>query len=354
MDLVLLTTAAGQEGGRNLIAVIIIVLVALVFDFCNGFNDSANSIATLVSTRVLPPTYAVVWAAFFNFPAAFLLGLNVAGTIATKIVDPHIATNTVVFSALVGAIAWDVVTWYMGIPASSSHALIGGFMGAGLACGGVDAVKWAYLYIPLSGIVLAPTLCFAMGYVLMLALLWICKKRHPTSVNRTFKGLQLVSSAICSISHGGNDAQKTIGVIAALLVAEGFLVPANASAGLLPTEIPYWIVIAAFLAITLGTLSGGWRIVKTVGTGITKLNPVNGFAAALAGGVLITGFTELGFPVSTTHSVSGAIMGVGATRGLSAVRWGMSARIMWAWVITIPASASVSALCYWLAHVVGL
>jgi inorganic phosphate transporter, PiT family len=351
--LLLLQSPGATGEARNVAVLVLIVAVALVFDFCNGFNDSANSIATLVSTRVLPPSLAVAWAAFFNFAAAFILGLNVAGTIATKIVEPQVATNTVVFSALIGAIVWDVITWYFGIPASSSHALIGGFIGAGLVHGGASAVQWNFLYIPLLGIVLSPTLCLALGFLLMIILNWICRNFRPKTVHSTFKGLQLLSSAVCSISHGGNDAQKTIGIIAALLVAEGRLVPSDPSRGLQPHEIPYWIVIAAFLAITLGTLSGGWRIVKTVGTRITKLDTVSGFAASLAGGTLITGFTELGFPVSTTHSVSGAIMGVGAINGLSAVRWGVSARIVWAWIITIPASGAVSALCYWLAHSFG-
>jgi len=339
--------ASGTEWHQAAI-VIFIVFIALVFDFCNGFHDSANSIATLVATRVLAPKYAVIWAAFFNFVAVFIFGLEVAGTIATKIVVPSASTNLVVFSALIGAIAWDLITWYFGIPSSSSHALIGGFVGAGLAFGGKGVVMWGGLLMPLLGIVLAPTLCLALGYLTMVPLQWICRKYRPEPVNRIFKGLQFVAAAIYSIAHGANDAQKTIGIIAALLVGEKMLHPADMALGLQPHEIPYWVVFSAFLAITLGTLSGGWRIVKTMGSGITKLGPVEGFAAAMAGGVMIMGFTKFGLPVSTTHSIAGSIMGVGASKRLSAVRWGISARIVWAWILTIPASALVSVACYWL------
>ena len=329
--------------------VIVIIGVALVFDFCNGFHDSANSVATIVSTRVLSPRYAVIWAAFFNFAAAFVLGLGVASTIANDIVDPQIATNEVVLAALIGAIAWDVITWYFGIPSSSSHALIGGFVGSGLAAGGTSVVKWGGLQMPLLGIVLAPTLCLALGYLTMVVLLWLCRNKHPEPMNNLFKKLQFVAAAIYSLAHGGNDAQKTIGLIGALLVGEGFLSQERLARG----AIPYWVVIAAFLAITLGTLTGGWRIVKTMGTGITKPRPIDGFAAAMSGGVLILGFTEIGLPVSTTHSIAGSIMGVGATKGLSAVRWGISARIVWAWILTIPASAIVAVLSYWCISFLG-
>jgi len=334
----------------SLLVVILIIGVALIFDFINGFHDSANSIATIVSTRVLSPKYAVIWAAFFNFVAAFVLGLAVASTIATKIVQPGVADNEVVFAALIGAIVWDLVTWYYGIPSSSSHALIGGFVGAGLAAGGVSAVKWASLNKPLLGIVIAPTLCLALGFLLMLAILWICRNAHPGPLNSVFKKLQFVSASVYSLSHGGNDAQKTMGIICALLVTQGYLHPKDPAVGLTGPEIPLWIVLSAHAAIALGTLSGGWRIVKTMGSKITKLRPVDGFAAETAGGVMIIGFTELGLPVSTTHSIAGAIMGVGATRRLSAVRWGISARIVWAWVLTIPLSAGCSMLTYWAVH----
>ena len=347
MESVLLVIGGGQgDVGGNVVVVVLIVAVALIFDFCNGFHDSANSIATLVATRVLSPHYAVIWAAFFNFAAVFLLGLKVAGTIANDIIDPHAASTMVVFSALFGAIAWDLITWRVGIPSSSSHALIGGFLGGGLAVGGPSVVNWGGLTMPILGIVLAPSLCLGMGYLLMLSLLWICRNHHAGRVNNLFKKLQFVAAAIYSISHGANDAQKTIGIIAALLVGERLLIPRGST--MTPEEIPFWIVILAFMAITLGTLSGGWRIVKTMGSGITKLGPVDGFAAATAGGVLIMGFTEIGLPVSTTHSIAGSIMGVGATKRLSAVRWGVSGRIVCAWVLTIPVSAALAVLCYWV------
>ncbi len=335
-----------DEGSIHLLTVVAIVGVALVFDYINGFHDAANSIATIVSTRVLSPRAAVAWAAFFNFIAAFVLGLAVASTIATKIVVPQMATNAVVFSGLIGAIAWDLITWRYGIPSSSSHALIGGFLGGGFAAGGAAAVKWGGLQKPLLGIVLAPTLCLALAFLLMLAILWLCRNAHPTRLNRAFRRLQFVSASIYSLSHGGNDAQKTMGVICALLVAEGYLLPRDPSVGLTGAEVPMWIVLAAHAAIALGTLTGGWRIVRTMGSKITKLRPVHGFAAETTGGVLIIGFTELGVPVSTTHAIAGAIMGVGCTRRLSAVRWAISARIVWAWVLTIPASALIAAGCY--------
>jgi inorganic phosphate transporter, PiT family len=331
-----------------LTVVVFIVLVALIFDFINGFHDSANSIATIVSTRVLSPKYAVLWAAFFNFAAAGVLGFAVAGTIASKIVDPRIATNEVIFAALAGAIAWDLITWYYGIPSSSSHALIGGFGGAGVAAGGFAVLKWNGLVGPLLGIVLAPTLCMGLGFAMMVAILWICRKMHPAPLNRAFKKLQLLSAATYSLSHGGNDAQKTMGIICALLVGEGYMRQEALEAG----HVPWWVALSAYLAISLGTLSGGWRIVKTMGSRITKLRPVDGFAAETAGGVLIIGFTHFGVPVSTTHSIAGAIMGVGATKRLSAVRWGISARILWAWILTIPASAGISALTYWVVHAI--
>jgi len=332
----------------NLIVVILIVGVALVFDFINGFHDSANSIATIVSTRVLAPKYAVIWAAFFNFLAAFLLGLAVAGTIASKIVDPKIATNEVVFAALLGAIVWDLITWYWGIPSSSSHALIGGFAGAGVAAGGLDVVRWDGLQKPLLGIVLAPTLCLALGFITMLFILWLFRNWHPAPANRLFKKLQLCSAAIYSLSHGGNDAQKTMGIICALLVGEGYLSMKDPAAGLAGNEIPLWVILGTYTAIALGTLTGGWRIVKTMGSKITKLRPVDGCAAETAGGVMIIGFTEMGVPVSTTHAIAGAIMGVGATKGLSAVRWGISVKIVWAWILTIPACALISVVTYWV------
>jgi len=341
-----------DPNSSNLLVAILIIGVALIFDFINGFHDSANSIATIVSTRVLSPKYAVIWAAFFNFVAAFLLGLAVAGTIASKIVDPRIATYEVIFAALMGAIVWDLITWYYGIPSSSSHALIGGFAGAGIAAGGFAVVKWGGLQKPLLGIVLAPTLCLILGFLTMLGILWAFRNWHPAPANRLFKKLQLVSAAVYSLSHGGNDAQKTMGIICALLVGEGYLRMQNPESGLAGSEVPLWVVLATHAAIALGTLSGGWRIVKTMGSKITKLRPVDGCAAETAGGVLIIGFTELGFPVSTTHAIAGSIMGVGATKRLSAVRWGLSVKIIWAWILTIPASAAISVGTYWLTHFV--
>lgn len=349
MDMVLVAAQAVESGsGRDLLPVVVIIGVALVFDFINGFHDSANSIATIVSTRVLSPKYAVIWAAFFNFSALFIMGLAVAGTIAGKIIDPAHATNHVVFASLMGAIIWDLATWYWGIPSSSSHALIGGFAGAGVAAAGFGVLKWGGLAMPLLGIVLAPTLCLMLGFALMTAINWICRNVSPSRVMRTFKVLQFCSASVYSLSHGGNDAQKTVGIIFALLVGEGFV--AYPEGGFTLSNLPwglYAIVLAAYVAIALGTLSGGWRIVKTMGSKITKLRPVDGFAAETAGGVLIIGFTHFGVPVSTTHSIAGSIMGVGATKRLQAVRWGISARIIWAWILTIPASAAIAVLSYW-------
>jgi PiT family inorganic phosphate transporter len=333
-------------GPGDVALVVIIIGVALVFDFINGFHDSANAIATIVSTRVLPPKYAVIWAAFFNFAAIFIVGLTVAQVIA-KTLAPEVSTREVVFAALLGGVFWNLITWYFGIPSSSSHALIGGLVGAGLAAGGfsMDVVHWSEVQKPLIGIVLAPTLCLGLGFLFMLAILWICRGFPAGPCNRVFRGLQLCSSAVYSLAHGGNDAQKTIGVICVLLAAQSRdLVGWTPKGDPIP---PIWVVLAAYLAICLGTISGGWRIVKTMGSKITKLRPVDGFAAETAGGVMILALTHYGVPVSTTHSIAGAIMGVGATKRLSAVRWGVSARIIWAWVITIPASAGISMASYY-------
>ena len=341
---------AAAEPNANIALVVLIVSIALIFDFSNGFHDSANSIATLVATKALSPRIAVVWAAFFNFAALFFMGYGVAKTIGHDIVDPLAATDHVVLSALLGAIAWNLLTWYFGIPSSSSHALIGGFLGAGIASAGFSVVKWGGLRNPLLAIVLSPTLCLLAGYLIMVPLLWICRNLKPDPVNRAFKGLQFVAAAIFSLAHGGNDAQKTIGIIAALLVGERLLEPEKLASG----ELPTWIAPAAFLAIGLGTLSGGWRIVKTMGTGITKMKPVDGFGASLSAGGLIIAFTHWGIPVSTTHSITGAIMGVGATKRLSAVRWGISARIIWAWILTIPMSSLIACLFFWIIRMFGL
>ncbi len=522
----------------NFAIVVTIISVALIFDFINGFHDSANAIATIVSTRVLAPKWAVLWAAFFNFVAIAVVGTTVAQVVASTL-QPEVSTKDVILAALLGAVAWNLITWYFGIPSSSSHALIGGLVGAGLAAGGfsLSVVKWGAVQKPLIGIVLAPTLCLALGFLAMVAILWICRNAPPGPLNKVFKKLQLASSAVYSISHGGNDAQKTVGVICMLLASEGFIHPSGAwgnvsitpgssqvlsvqasdsdgdplaylwqidgapqpetaskftfnqttigdyqvrvtvrdgrggqasftwtihvqssttlnhppwiksvqpvkpvriaigssnilsvnvrdpdqdpltyqwdidgalasgsgskftfvastpgdfhvrvtasdgrggqvnytwpisvSAPLPPpnqlpvissanpsgkverADVPYWVIVCAFMAIAMGTISGGWRIVKTMGSKITKLRPVDGFAAETAGGVMILAFTHFGMPVSTTHSIAGSIMGVGSTKRLSAVRWGISAKIVWAWIITIPATAALAILSFWICH----
>lgn len=316
----------------------LIVLIALAFDFINGFHDAANSIATVVSTRVLSPRWAVVWAAFFNFVAMFGLGLNVAATVGKGIVDPRVITNAVILAGLLGGITWDLVTWYYGLPVSSSHALIGGLIGAGLVAAGPRALVWAGINKTLGFIVLSPLIGMLLGFGLMLSVLWIFRAAIPSRVDRLFRRLQLLSSALVSLGHGTNDAQKTMGIVAALLFANGYLGKTF--------YVPYWVVIAANATIAAGTLAGGWRIVKTMGMRITKLEPVGGFCTESAAAISILGATLGGIPVSTTHTISGAIIGMGATRRLSAVRWGVATRIVWAWVVTIPASALAAAVVY--------
>jgi inorganic phosphate transporter, PiT family len=324
-----------------LVSVVAIVLLALVFDFTNGFHDAANSIATVVSTRVLTPRMAVVWAAFFNFVAFLVFQTHVANTVG-KIVDPAVVSEAVVFAGLAGAIAWNFLTWWLGLPTSSSHALIGGFAGAGVAKAGfgvldASSLEKTILFIPLS-----PLFGLALGFVLMLASIWIFHRSSPARVDSVFRRLQLLSAAAFSLGHGGNDAQKTMGVIAALLVGAGYL--QLKPDGDLP--VPLWIVLSAHAAIALGTLSGGWRIVKTLGQRITALKPIGGFSAETAAAISLYLATYLGIPVSTTHTITGAIVGVGATRRLSAVRWGVAGRIVWAWVLTIPAAATIAAVTY--------
>ncbi len=314
-----------------------IVIVALAFDFMNGFHDAANSIATVVSTRVLSPRLAVAWAAFFNF-VAFGLGLHVATTIGKGIVDPHAITNLVVLAGLIGAIVWDVLTWYYGLPVSSSHALIGGLVGAALVASGTGVLVWNGISKTLVFMVLSPFIGMGLGFVLMTAMRWIFRPATPHHVDRLFRRLQLASAALYSLGHGTNDAQKTMGIISALLFANGYLGP--------QFFVPTWVMIAANATIAAGTAAGGWRIVKTMGMRITKLEPVGGFSAESAAAVSILGASFGGIPVSTTHTISGAIMGVGATRRLSAVRWGVATRIVWAWVFTIPASALTAAIVY--------
>jgi inorganic phosphate transporter, PiT family len=324
-----------------LLSVITIVALALVFDFTNGFHDAANSIATVVSTRVLTPRMAVVWAAFFNFVAFLVFQTAVANTVG-KTVNPDVVSEAVIFAGLVGAIAWNFLTWWLGLPTSSSHALIGGFAGAGVAKAGfgvldASSLEKTILFIPLS-----PLFGLSLGFLLMLASMWIFRRSTPARVDGLFRRLQLLSAAAFSLGHGGNDAQKTMGIIAALLVGAGYLqLQPN---GDLP--VPLWVVLSAHAAIALGTLSGGWRIVKTLGQRITALKPVGGFSAETAAAVSLYLATALGIPVSTTHTITGAIVGVGATRRLSAVRWGVAGRIVWAWVLTIPAAAVIAAVTY--------
>jgi inorganic phosphate transporter, PiT family len=324
-----------------LLSVIAIIVLALVFDFTNGFHDAANSIATVVSTRVLTPRMAVVWAAFFNFAAVLVFHTGVANTVG-KTVDPDVVSEAVVFAGLVGAVAWNFFTWWLGLPTSSSHALIGGFAGAGVAKAGFSVLNAASLEKTILFIALSPLLGMTLGFLLMLANLWLFRRATPARVDRLFRRLQLLSAAAFSLGHGGNDAQKTMGIISALLVGSGHLqLEAN---GDLP--VPPWVVIAAYSAISLGTLSGGWRIVKTLGQRITALKPVGGFSAETAAACSLYLATYLGIPVSTTHTITGAIVGVGSTRRLSAVRWGVAGRIVWAWVLTIPAAAAIAAVTY--------
>jgi inorganic phosphate transporter, PiT family len=318
---------------------IFIILIALAFDFLNGFHDAANSIATVVSTRVLSPQKAVVWAAFFNFVAAFVLGTHVAKTIGKGMIDLSVVTQDVVLAGLLGAITWNLLTWYWGLPVSSSHALIGGYGGAAVAKAGMGAILWSGWTKTLIFIVLAPTIGAFLGFFLMVSVTWIFRRWHPSRLDRLFRKLQLVSAGLYSLGHGGNDAQKTMGIITGLLVASGQLKE---------FAVPLWVILISHAAIAFGTMFGGWRIVKTMGTRITKLQPFGGFAAETAGAITLVGATLGGIPVSTTHTITGAIIGVGATRRLSAVKWGVAGRIVWAWVLTIPIAAAVSAACYLL------
>jgi PiT family inorganic phosphate transporter len=324
----------------ELAIVITLVAVALIFDYINGFHDAANSIATVVSMRVLSPGQAVVWAAFFNFVAAFGFGTAVAKTIGSGMIDINVVTFAVIFSGLFGAITWDLITWYFGLPTSSSHALIGGYAGAAIAKAGFSAIIPAGWTKTLIFIVVSPLIGLTAGLVLMVAIYWMFRRSTPSSVDVWFRKLQLLSAALFSLNHGANDAQKTMGIIAGVL----FTVPAYRTmvtdeAGAL--MIPFWIVLAAHGAIGLGTLSGGWRIIHTMGSRITKLQPVHGFAAETGAAAAVFLATVFGIPVSTTHAITGSIVGVGATRRVSAVRWGVAGRIVWAWVLTIPAAAAL-------------
>jgi PiT family inorganic phosphate transporter len=316
------------------------VLLALVFDFMNGFHDAANSIATIVSTGVLKPQHAVAWAAFFNVAAIALFQLKVASTVGKGTIDPAIVDHYVVFGALIGAIAWNIITWYYGIPSSSSHALIGGLAGAAMAKAGTGSLVWAGIGKVVAFILIAPLLGFILGGTLMVVVSWLANRSTPRKVDKSFRRLQLVSAAFYSLGHGGNDAQKTIGIIWMLLLAAGTLKTGE--------SVPMWVVFSCYAAMGLGTMFGGWRIVKTMGQRITKLRPVGGFCAETGGAITLFMATMLGIPVSTTHTITGAIVGVGTSKGPSNVRWGVAGSIVWAWVLTIPASALIAAVAWWL------
>jgi inorganic phosphate transporter, PiT family len=326
--------------------VVFIVFVALVFDFINGFHDAANSIATVVSTRVLTPLQAIVWAAFFNFVAAFGFGVHVATTVGKGVVHPGIVDQWVILAGLLGAITWDLLTWWWGLPTSSSHALIGGFAGAAVAKAGAGSLMASGLVKIGVFMILAPLIGFAVGFAMMLLTIWTFRRATPGRVDRTFRRGQLLSAAAYSLGHGTNDAQKTMGIVAVLLFSTGHLGP--------EFYVPFWVVMAAHASLALGTMAGGWRIVKTMGMRITKLRPVGGFCAETAGAVTLIGTAVAGIPVSTTHTISGSIMGVGALQRLSAVRWGVAGRIVWAWVFTIPASAIVAAVTWLLLRLAGV
>ena len=321
--------------------VVMLVMLALLFDFMNGFHDAANSIATVVSTGVLKPGQAVLFAAFFNFVAIFIFHLSVAATVGKGIVQPGIVDTHVVFGALAGAITWNLITWYYGIPSSSSHALIGGIVGAVIAKAGTGALISSGIMRTVAFIFVSPLLGFLLGSLMMLLVAWLFRKTTPSRVDSWFRRLQLVSAAAYSLGHGGNDAQKTIGIIWMLLIATGYVAAQDKSP-------PTWTIVSCYVAIAVGTMFGGWRIVKTMGQKITKLKPVGGFCAETGGAITLFIATGLGIPVSTTHTIAGAIVGVGSARRASAVRWGVAGNIVWAWILTIPASAFVATVAYWL------
>ncbi len=323
--------------------VAMLVALALAFDFMNGFHDAANSIATVVSTGVLKPQQAVLFAAFFNVLAIAIFQLKVAATVGKGIAEPGIIDHHVVFGALVGAITWNLITWWYGIPSSSSHALIGGIVGAVIAKAGTGPLIGAGVAKTVVFIFISPLLGFLLGSLMMVAVAWICRRTTPLRVDRWFRRLQLVSAVLYSLGHGGNDAQKTIGIIWMLLLASGYMSTSD-------TAPPMWVIISCYLAIGMGTMFGGWRIVKTMGQRITKLKPVGGFAAETGGAITLFIATAMGVPVSTTHTITGAIVGVGSVRNASAVRWGVAGNIVWAWIFTIPASAFVAAVAYWLSN----
>lgn len=330
-----------QTVQTTLWVVVVLVLMAVVFDFMNGFHDAANSIATVVSTGVLKPGQAVVFAAFFNVIAIFIFHLSVAATVGKGIVLPGVVDTHVVFGALIGAIAWNFITWYYGIPSSSSHALIGGIAGAAVAKSGVDSLMVAGIMKTVVFIFVSPLLGYLLGSLMMVLVSWTFRSFRPLKIDKWFRRLQLISAGAYSLGHGGNDAQKTIGIIWMLLIATGYVNAADSSP-------PSWVILLCYSAIGLGTMLGGWRIVKTMGQKITKLKPVGGFCAETGGAITLFLATAMGVPVSTTHTITGAIVGVGSTRRASAVRWGVAGNIIWAWILTIPASAFVAAVAYWI------
>jgi len=320
------------------LSIFLLIVLALVFDFLNGFHDSANSIATIVSTRVLSPRRAVIWAAFFNFIAFLFFGLHVAKTIGKGIIDIEIIDQSIIFGTLIGACGWNIITWYFGLPTSSSHALIGGLIGSAMVKSGTESLVWNGILKTITFIFISPIVGFLLGTVLGIAVYWIFRKSSPLKVDHIFRKGQLLSAALFSIGHGGNDAQKTMGIIASLLFSAGLLGD--------KFQIPLWIVLICHAAIALGTMFGGWRIIKTMGQKVTKLRPVDGFCAESGAAITLFVTSWFGIPVSTTHTITGAIMGVGSLKRLSAVRWGVAGRIIWAWILTIPCSAIISALAY--------
>ncbi len=323
------------------ISLLLLTALALFFDYLNGFHDAANSIATVVATRVLSPKYAVIWAAFFNFIAFLFFGLHVAGTIGKGIIDINIVDSNIIFATLVGACAWNLITWYFGLPTSSSHALMGGLVGAALVKVGQTGLVYKGIAKTLIFIVVSPLLGLMLGAILGIIVFWLFRKKSPSSVDHVFRKGQLVSAALYSLGNGGNDAQKTMGIIAGLWFSAGLLGP--------EFHIPLWMVLTCHGAIALGTLSGGWRIVKTMGNKITRLRPVDGFCAETGAAVTLFIASTLGIPVSTTHTITGAIVGIGSLKRISAVRWSVAGQIVWAWIITIPAAAAISALAYYFA-----
>jgi len=334
----------------HLVLVITVVVAALAFDFINGFHDAANSIATIVSTRVLTPLRAVIWAAFFNFIAFALFKLHVAGTIGKGIIDPAIVDVAVIIGALAGAIAWNLLTWWWGLPSSSSHALVGGLIGAGVSKAGIGILGWSKIGATAAFILISPLLGYVGAAALMVGCSWLLRKQTPFRVDKWFRRLQFLSAAAFSLNHGGNDAQKTMGIIAVLLYSQGMLGKTFPSSA----NFPLWIVLSCHAAMGLGTMAGGWRIVKTMGMRLTKLRPFGGFCAETGGSLAIFIATQLGIPVSTTHTITGAIVGVGTISNAGRVRWGLASRILWAWLFTIPASAIIAAITYFIARALGV